>query len=89
MPAKIIQRNKKAMKKVKVDSVTIDIRSLRLFADLPVSGTATWRFEDAAVTTDVTIPGGRLTARWNDTAPSARISGSRHGSALPARVPAP
>jgi len=71
------------------DSVTIDIRGLRLFADLPVSGTATWRFENAAVTTDVTIPGGRLTARWNDTAPSARISGSRHGSALPARVPAP
>jgi pimeloyl-ACP methyl ester carboxylesterase len=71
------------------DSLTISMRGLRLFADLPVSGTATWRFEDAAVTTDVTIPGGRLTAWWNDTAQFARISGSRHGSTLPSRVPAP
>ncbi len=71
------------------DSLTITMHNLRLFADLPVSGTATWRIEDGAVTTDVSIPGGRVAARWNEEAPTARITGSHNGSALPTRVPAP
>ena len=74
---------------VGADEVTVHLHSYRLFADLPVTGKATWKFGGGGVATVVRFPGGRLKARWSDASPTADVRGTLAGSRLPVRVLAP
>ena len=52
-------------KAVGYDNVTFTLNQVKLFDDLPVSGTVTWG-EDGSVRTSLTAAGRRVTLKWND-----------------------
>ena len=52
-------------KAVGYDNVTFTLKQVKLFDDLPVSGTVTWG-EDGSVRTSLTAAGRRVSPRWSD-----------------------
>jgi hypothetical protein len=52
-------------KAVGYENVTFTLKQVKLFDDLPVSGTVTWA-EDGEVRTSLTARGRRVALEWND-----------------------
>ena len=52
-------------KAVGYENVTFTLNAVKLFDDLPVSGTVTWA-EDGEVQTSLTAGGRRIALKWND-----------------------
>ena len=52
-------------KAVGYENVTFTLKQVKLFDDLPVSGTVTWA-EDGEVRTSLTAGGRRIALKWND-----------------------
>ena len=52
-------------KAVGYENVTFTLNAVKLFDDLPVSGTVTWA-EDGEVQTSLTAGGRRIALKWSD-----------------------
>lgn len=71
------------------DKVTITLDGVRLFQDLPVSGTVTWIPSSGSVRAALTVPGGRLTINGNGSSADAMIRGVLGGERLNSRISVP
>jgi len=71
------------------DGVDLRLTNVRLFEDLPVSGSVSWQRVNGAVKARLTIPGGSITATWSNESEQAQVRGTIHGAKVQTPVPAP